>query len=57
MRRMSAHNHRGQEVEDTSIERPDILETMIFSHIDDRMSCKPEWVHICRKYEPHGWGR
>ena len=29
---------------------------MIFSHIDDQMSCKPEWVHICRRYESRDGG-
>ena len=27
------------------------MRAMIFSHIDDRMSCKPEWVHIWGRHE------
>ena len=39
MRRMSATNHRGQE-EANFHKQAGYMRAMIFSHIDDQMSCK-----------------
>ena len=47
---MSANNHRGQEVKNFH-KQAGYMRAMISSHIKDQMSCKPEWVHICRWYE------
>jgi hypothetical protein len=47
MRRMSANNHRGQEGANFH-KQAGYMRAMISSHINDQLSCKPEWVHICR---------
>ena len=39
MRRMSANNHRGQEVK-IFHKQAGYMRAMIFSHINDQMSCK-----------------
>ena len=39
MRRMSANNHRGQEVK-IFHKQAGYMRAMIFSHIEDQMSCK-----------------
>jgi hypothetical protein len=39
MRRMSANNHRGQEAK-IFHRQAGYMRAMIFSHIDDQMSCK-----------------
>jgi len=39
MRRMSANNHRGQEAKIFQ-KQAGYMRAMIFSHIDDQMSCK-----------------
>ena len=57
MRRVSADNHRGQGVKN-SHQQAGYMRAMISSHISDQLSCKPEWVHICRRYESRdGLGR
>ena len=45
MRRMSANNHRGQEGANFH-KQAGYMRAMISSHINDQLSCKPEWVHI-----------
>ena len=50
MRRVSADNHRGQGVKN-SHQQAGYMRAMISSHISDQLSCKPEWVHICRSVE------